>query len=119
MWEAVKFWEGDFTNDFFHDTVYRGPPTAEREFAWDKLWRREYYTFLLGAAPEPHTDTFADGIIGVPPQGVAALNKTESRTHHQTLDSGRGVEYGAMVEMFHQLHCLVSLPSTSKTWNAG
>lgn len=28
-------------NFFNHSTIYRGPPTKEREEAWDRLWRRK------------------------------------------------------------------------------
>lgn len=41
MWDAVEFWEGDLRNEFNHSTIYRGPPTPEREKAWDELWRRK------------------------------------------------------------------------------
>lgn len=41
MWDAVEFWEGDLINYFNHSTIYRGPPTPEREKAWDDLWHCE------------------------------------------------------------------------------
>lgn len=31
-------------NYFNHSTIYRGPPTKEREEAWDRLWRRKFLT---------------------------------------------------------------------------
>lgn len=41
VWDGVEFWEGDFENEFPHKTLYRGPPTPEREKAWEDLWLRE------------------------------------------------------------------------------
>lgn len=41
MWEAVEFWEGNFANEFNSSTKYRGPPTLERERAWNDLWHCE------------------------------------------------------------------------------
>lgn len=41
MWDAVEFWEGDLMNYFSHNSIYRGPPTLEREQAWFDLWHRQ------------------------------------------------------------------------------
>lgn len=35
--EAVEYHDIDFINDFNSTSIYRGPPTPEREEAWDKL----------------------------------------------------------------------------------
>lgn len=43
MWDAVAFWEGDLTNYWNHSSIYRGPPTAEREQAWEELWHCELH----------------------------------------------------------------------------
>lgn len=40
IWDAVEFWEGDLINYFSHKSIYRGPPTLEREQAWFDLWHR-------------------------------------------------------------------------------
>ncbi|RAL04921.1 oxidase ustYa family protein [Aspergillus ibericus CBS 121593] len=88
MWDAVEFYEGDFDNAFAHPSIYRGPPTPEREYAWDRLWNY--------------------GTIAVSAEGIAALNKTH-RGPHVTIKSDADDEepkYGALVEVFHQLHCL-------------
>ncbi|EFY91586.1 hypothetical protein MAC_02471 [Metarhizium acridum CQMa 102] len=50
MWEAVEFWEGNFANEFNSSTKYRGPPTLERERAWNDLW---HYTPKSKAATLP------------------------------------------------------------------
>ncbi|KHN95181.1 uncharacterized protein MAM_06892 [Metarhizium album ARSEF 1941] len=90
MWEAVEFWEGNFANEFNSSTKYRGPPTLERERAWNDLWR--YHLIPVDAA------------------GVAALNQTRAGTHPQVKGSDPAKpQYGATIEVFHQLHCLVSL----------
>ena len=36
--EAVEYQEYNFDNMFPHKTKYRGPPTAELEAEWEKLW---------------------------------------------------------------------------------
>lgn len=52
----------------------------------------------------------ADQGVGVSKQGAKALNKTAYDTYLQTSKSTSAKpEYYALVEMFHQLHCLVSL----------
>ena len=40
LWDAVEYCEGNVINYFNHSTIYRGPPTLEREEAWDELWNR-------------------------------------------------------------------------------
>jgi hypothetical protein len=37
--EAIEYKEEDFVNHFDHQTIYRGPPTHEREKAWRALWQ--------------------------------------------------------------------------------
>lgn len=52
----------------------------------------------------------ADQGVGVSKQGAKALNKTAYDTYLQTSKSTSAKpEYYALVEMFHQLHCLVSI----------
>jgi hypothetical protein len=43
MWDAIEIYEGDFNNPFAHPSIYRGPPTPEREEAWKQLWFRKLY----------------------------------------------------------------------------
>ncbi|PMB68603.1 hypothetical protein BM221_005183 [Beauveria bassiana] len=40
LWPAVEHTEGDLINYFNHSSIYRGPPTLERETAWNTLWYR-------------------------------------------------------------------------------
>lgn len=42
MLEAVEYVEKDFSNEFNSTSIYRGPPTPEREAAWDKLTYSEF-----------------------------------------------------------------------------
>ncbi|WPH00671.1 Hypothetical protein R9X50_00350100 [Acrodontium crateriforme] len=87
MWDAIEFWEGDTKNSFNHSTIYRGPPTPEREQAWDELWH--YPGMPVSAA------------------GLAALNKTNDGEHVQINGSNPAAPtYGSLVQVFHQLHCL-------------
>ncbi|OAA39064.1 hypothetical protein NOR_06324 [Metarhizium rileyi] len=87
MWEAVDFWEGNFANAFNSSTKYRGPPTLDLERAWNDLW---YYH-----------------LIRVDSAGVAALNQTHVGRHAEVIGSDpANPEYGATLEVFHQLHCL-------------
>ncbi|KAG8412277.1 hypothetical protein J3458_014465 [Metarhizium acridum] len=87
MWEAVEFWEGNFANEFNSSTKYRGPPTLERERAWNDLWH--YHLIRVDAA------------------GVAALNQTRAGRHAQVKGSDpANPQFGATIEVFHQLHCL-------------
>lgn len=48
--------------------------------------------------------------------GIAALNKTHQGGEHiQIVDSDpSNPTYGSIVEVFHQLHCLVGLPVSLK-----
>lgn len=107
LWDIVDFWEGDFTNYFNHTSKYRGPPTLARERAWDDLWNGMYWircdlwklflTFLL-----------VPGVV-IGQDGIDALNKTSQGPWVETTDSTPAKrEYKVLIEVFHQLHCLVS-----------
>lgn len=58
----------------------------------------------------------ADQSIPVDDAGVAALNKTEQGPFVQVIDSDpKSPTYGAILEVFHHLHCLVSCPPISRS----
>ncbi|KAK3196268.1 hypothetical protein K4F52_000648 [Lecanicillium sp. MT-2017a] len=87
IWDAVDFWEGDLVNYFNHSTIYRGPPTLEREIAWNDLWHRPG--------------------IPIDRNGIAALNKSNIVNPTEIIGSDPNhPTYAAQVEVFHQLHCL-------------
>lgn len=44
MLEAVEYYEVDWANEFHQESIYRGFPTPKLELAWDRLWRRKYYS---------------------------------------------------------------------------
>ncbi|KAI9686436.1 MAG: hypothetical protein M1822_003783 [Bathelium mastoideum] len=85
--DVVEYEDRDFDNDFDHKTKYRGPPTPELEQAWHELW---FY-----------------GGIEIPKEKIGELNRTEDLTYKGTLKpSPSGNGYHALIEVFHQLHCL-------------
>jgi len=86
--DVVEYEEVDFVNPFAHKTIYRGPPTDELEEAWKELW---YF-----------------GSVSIPEDKMPLLNRSTQTQAFKPDASGSG--YHALIEMFHQLHCLVSLP---------
>jgi hypothetical protein len=119
MLDYVEFWEGDFTNYFNHTSKYRGPPSKELQEAWLGLWDCKL-------SSQPHCDGStahqnfkanipADPPIGVDSEIIKGLNKTEAK-HVQVIGSDpNNPTYAAMVEVFHQLHCLVRFIKISPT----
>lgn len=84
---VIEYQSRDFANEFAHQTEYRGPPTPELETAWDRLWNR--------------------GSMELPLGKPSLLNRTEDELSHVHNDETRG--YRSLLEVFHQLHCLVTL----------
>ncbi|KAL8387061.1 hypothetical protein RB595_010185 [Gaeumannomyces hyphopodioides] len=83
--EAVEYVSLDFDNAFNSTSKYRGPPTPEVEQAWHNL-------------------TFKHA-VEIPEDKISALNRSEKdNLHHVPPDVGTG--YVALIEVFHQLHCL-------------
>ncbi|KAF2752792.1 hypothetical protein EJ05DRAFT_480943 [Pseudovirgaria hyperparasitica] len=83
--EAVEYVNIDFDADFDAHGIYRGPPTPEREQAW----------FNLTTRPG----------IEVPRDRIHLLNRTEAdNLQHVPAEVGTG--YTAILEVYHQLHCL-------------
>ncbi|KAE9975746.1 hypothetical protein EG328_002998 [Venturia inaequalis] len=83
--EAVEYEEMDFTAIFNSTSIYRGPPTPEREKAWTRL-------------------TYKHG-IEVPADKLALLNRTDL-DHIKHVPTSVGTGYRGILEVFHQLHCL-------------
>ncbi|KAI0197891.1 hypothetical protein F4808DRAFT_463272 [Astrocystis sublimbata] len=81
---VVEYYDLNFENEFAHKSKFRGPPTPELEEAWDQLWNF--------------------GGIEVPLDGPARLGKGSDNLLHIDKDKSRG--YSAMLEAFHQVHCL-------------
>ncbi|KAM3514932.1 hypothetical protein MY11210_001410 [Beauveria gryllotalpidicola] len=87
LWPAVEHTEGDLINYFNHSSIYRGPPTLERETAWNTLW----YHHAMPVSKE----------------GIHALNRTNPDLYYEVIGSDpEKPTYGAIAEVFHQLHCL-------------
>ncbi|KAI1739923.1 hypothetical protein F4680DRAFT_448536 [Xylaria scruposa] len=82
----VEYYETNFQNEFGSRSEYIGLPTPGLEGRWNDLWSR--------------------GTIELPLDGPSRLNKSSERLNHVHEDPKRG--YLAILEVFHQLHCLVS-----------
>ncbi|KAF3038997.1 hypothetical protein E8E12_004863 [Didymella heteroderae] len=83
--EAVEYVEYDFAAEFNSTNKYRGLPTPEREDAWFNLTYKH--------------------AVEIPATEIAGLNRSESdNLKHVPEDVGTG--YVAILEVFHQLHCL-------------
>ncbi|KAB8231387.1 oxidase ustYa family protein [Aspergillus alliaceus] len=90
----VKYESKNFENEFDQPSIYRGPPSEGTEEAWKALWETP--------------------AISVPEEKLAVLNKSDPRgqgwlpvppvTGHEG-----GGEFAALVEVFHQLHCINTL----------
>ncbi|KAI1420871.1 hypothetical protein F5Y12DRAFT_719090 [Xylaria sp. FL1777] len=82
--EAVGYVEYDFDNAFNSQSIYRGPPTDEREAAWHALTAQHGFE--------------------VPENKMASLNRTGEGFRRVPEKIGTG--YESILEVFHQLHCL-------------
>ncbi|KAF4624246.1 hypothetical protein G7Y89_g13926 [Cudoniella acicularis] len=82
--DSIEYEDVEFENFFDHKTVYRGPPTNELEAEWKDLW-------------------FYDGVT-IPAEKLPSINRTASAEKYRTTDGGKS--YHALIEVFHQLHCL-------------
>jgi hypothetical protein len=104
---AIEYSEFDFDNEFAHETKYRGPPTPALEKEWQGLWKCRKDQSRLDAV---RLLTCPDGPFRIPEEEVAGLNRSADLGGGKALipaDDGSG-GYLAMIEVFHQLHCLVS-----------
>ena len=115
MLDSLEFWEGDFTNYFNHTSKYRGPPTKELQEAWLGLWDCKHSSHSQSHSrydtSAVETNMPQDPPIGVDDEIVKDLNKTEAK-HVEIIGSDPNKPtYAAMVEVFHQLHCLVRPPN--------
>ncbi|EKG14304.1 hypothetical protein MPH_08484 [Macrophomina phaseolina MS6] len=86
----VKYESVNFDLAFDQASPYRGPPTPEREKLWDELWH------MRG--------------ISVPDDKLEAMNRTDiDKKVYKKVAPELGGGYGALVETFHQLHCVSML----------
>lgn len=104
---VVEYYDTDFENEFAHKTKYRGPPTPELEAAWDQIWNRTLIVLSLHGhgMSKANTSNGPVGGVEVPLDGPARLGKASKNLVHIHSDEARG--YSGMLEVFHQLHCLV------------
>ncbi|MCJ1425929.1 hypothetical protein MMC29_003830 [Sticta canariensis] len=84
--EAVKYKDTTLQNKFDQPSIYRGPPTLERERAWLDLWDHAAISF--------------------PESKLPLLNKSSSTQSFRRLPASLGGGVSALPDVFHQLHCL-------------
>ncbi|KAE9363216.1 hypothetical protein N431DRAFT_475379 [Stipitochalara longipes BDJ] len=84
---VIEYEDVEFNGEFFHfpQTVYRGPPTLEREEAWESL------TFF--------------SLIDIPDDKLPLLGKSYDHQWIRTKPEFGG-GFAAEIEAFHQLHCV-------------
>lgn len=109
--EAVEYVDQDFADSFNSTSIYRGPPNPEREAAWDKL------TYSKSFRPSPihykelsialTTMNYVEHGIEVPESELAGLNRSPA-DNLKKVPKEVGNGYVGILEVFHQLHCLVS-----------
>ncbi|KAF7589387.1 hypothetical protein BBP40_004330 [Aspergillus hancockii] len=90
----IKYEAKSFKNDVENLSRYRGPPSDGTEEAWKALWETP--------------------AIGVPGEKLALLDKFKPRGQGwfpapPTDDHEGGEDFAALVEVFHQLHCINTL----------
>ncbi|CCF34128.1 hypothetical protein CH063_01083 [Colletotrichum higginsianum] len=89
MWspalDAVEYVSMDFNDAFNSTSIYRGLPTPEREQAWFDLTYKH--------------------AVEIPPERLSGLNRSEE-DHLKHVPEEVGDGYVALLEVFHQLHCL-------------
>ena len=107
MIDAVEYERVQFQNAFHHKSRYRGSPTPELEQAWLDLWSCELdksVCFIVHIDTRLSEDTV--GVINVPYDRLGELNKSEKVPWKRVSpENGGGVS--ALIDVFHQLHCLV------------
>ncbi|TDZ21041.1 Cyclochlorotine biosynthesis protein O [Colletotrichum orbiculare MAFF 240422] len=86
--EAVELVDMTFEGDFEQPSPWRGPPSPERDAAW------EYLTH--------------DGGVNVPLENLHLLNKSTDVDWEKSDPTFGGGAVG-LLEVFHQLHCLNTL----------
>jgi hypothetical protein len=89
--QQVEYFNLNINNEFGAESPYRGPPTPELDAAWEELWHF--------------------GVISIPRDKLASLNRQEHLPDGRTLAKVNGStdHFQAYLEVFHQLHCLVSI----------
>jgi len=82
---VIEYYDADFDYDFSGTNKYRGPPTEEREKAWQELY---YHQSVL-----------------IPTEAMPYLNRTNLEPY-QKAKPEKGDGYLAWMEMHRQLGCL-------------
>ncbi|KAB8259473.1 hypothetical protein BDV32DRAFT_150354 [Aspergillus pseudonomiae] len=107
---SIKYESKNFANEFDKPSNYRGKPNDLTEASWKGLWESKLHHFS-------NTDATLSQIapaIGVPEERLEVLNKSGPAGLNwfpapRTSDHGAEDEFAALVEVFHQLHCINTL----------
>ncbi|KXL47459.1 MAG: hypothetical protein FE78DRAFT_98027 [Acidomyces sp. 'richmondensis'] len=83
---VIEYEHYRYHNGLHEISPYRGPPTREREAAWDRLWQF--------------------GAINIPTSEMAALNGSSDAGIYKKTQQDKGEGFNAIIEGFHMLHCL-------------
>ncbi|KAK8915378.1 Cyclochlorotine biosynthesis protein O [Metarhizium anisopliae] len=90
--EAVEYYQTTFEGEFLAPSVWRGPPSPELDEAWNRISIR------------------GTGSLRIAKDDLSRLNK--SAYAEITAGFGDGTnDVQVLLEVFHQLHCLVCLSS--------
>lgn len=120
--EAVEYITVDFDDAFNSTSIYRGLPTPEREEAWFNLTYSMHSPLSLPPPPptSPVSSPFnlsislflstnrwviSEHAFEIPEDKIRGLNRTEE-DHLKHVPPEVGTGYVALLEVFHQLHCL-------------
>lgn len=105
--EAVEYEWVVYQNKFDQPSAYRGQPTPELERAWEDLIACPHLpatNFLFHA---DLANLVSVELINIPVEKLSLLNKSVTGPwRHLPKSQGGGV--AGFIEVFHQLHCLVS-----------
>ena len=100
-------------------SIYKGPPTAGIEKAWNDLWDCRLFIPPRYLSCAYNSGQLVDGAFNVPLEKLMALNKSSLDGDFRLVGSERGGGVAGLLEGFHQIHCLVrrflqsSLPRSS------
>ena len=115
-YEWVQFGDGSMPS------IYKGPPTAGIEKAWNDLWDCKLFIPLRYLSYAYNSGLLIDGAFNVPLEKLIALNKSSLDGDFRLVGSEHGGGVAGLLEGFHQIHCLVRhflISSPRRSWPVG